>query len=112
MALQQMPFEYYGYYFLYEPFITGYLEIGEEEKAMELWEKVAAKYRDNLEYYSTLNLDRQYEYVDVILQEIDQYRSLVSLLVENNREEVAQKKVEEYNRYLQLFSHFFEEIPK
>ncbi len=111
IALEFMPLEYYGYYFLYEPFIVGYLKIGEEEKAMDLWEKVAAKYQENLKYYSTWKLDRQYEYAEVILNDIDHYRSLVRLLVENNRKELAEEKAGEYNRYLQLFSHFYKEKP-
>ncbi|WP_174760411.1 MULTISPECIES: glycosyltransferase family 117 protein [Antarcticibacterium] len=107
LALHNMPFEFYGYYFLHDAFISGYFKIGEEQKAMALWEKVAAKYQENLIYYSSWDPERQYDYVDVILQEIEQYRSLVQLLAENNRGEPAEEKAAEFNRYLELFSHFF-----
>lgn len=107
IAMKNMPVEYYDYYSLLEPYIIGYFEIGEEDKAMELWEKVAVKYQENLVYYSGLDRDRQYIYGSEIVTDIERYRSLLTILILNAEEEIAREKSEEFDQYQQLFQHFY-----
>ena len=107
LAMKHMPVEYYDYYSLLEPFIIGYFEIGETEKAMELWEKVATKYQENLIYYSGLDRERQYAYGSEIITDIERYRSLLTILLLNAEEEVAREKSEEFEKYQQMFQHFY-----
>ena len=44
LGMKNMPVDYYGYYTLLEPFIDGYYKVGEDEKARQLWNKVAAEH--------------------------------------------------------------------
>ena len=46
LGMEKMPVDKFGYYPLLEPFIDGYYEIGEKEKAREIWNQVAKKYRE------------------------------------------------------------------
>src|SRR5690606_24894385 len=105
LAMKHMPVEYYDFYSLLEPFIIGYFEIGENDKAMELWEQVATKYQENLIYYSGLERDRQYSYGSEIITDIERYRSLLTILILNAEEEIAREKSEEFDKYQQLFQH-------
>ena len=107
LAMKEMPVDYYGYYTLLEPFITGYFELNKTEKARNLWEKVAKKYQEKLNYYSTWNQDRQVNYADDILTDMERYRALVDLLYKHADEEYATKKAKEFNTYLKLFPSFY-----
>lgn len=108
LAMEKMPVEHYGYYSLLEPFISGYYEVGETEKARQLWQQVAQKYQENLTYYSTLDLDRQLARGSEIVTDIERYRSLVDLLVIHDEQELAQEEAQEFNKYLMLFQHFYQ----
>ena len=109
LAMEKMPVDYYGYYTLLEPYINGYFEVGEPEKAKDLWNKVASKYQENLKYYSGWDEERQYNFADDIITDMERYRSLIDLLFRNGEQEFARKKAEEFNNYLKLFPRFYDE---
>lgn len=107
LAMEHTPVEYYGYYSLVEPYIDGYYKVGEPERAREIWEQVATKYQENLKWYSTWGVDRQYRYADEIISDMERYRSLVDILVRNQDEEIIQEKADEFNEHLRMFRHFY-----
>jgi hypothetical protein len=53
-----MPLDKFGYYSLVEPYTKGYYEV-EKAKAQDLLNKLTAKYKDNLNYYSKLKSSEQ-----------------------------------------------------
>ena len=108
LVIEKMPIDYYGYYTLVEPYISGYFEVGEPEKAKELWQKVATKYQQNLKYYSGWEENRQFQYADDIITDMERYRALVDVLFFHNEREFARKKAEEFNSYLRLFPNFYD----
>jgi len=109
MGMKHMPVEYYEYYTLLEPFITGYYEVNKPQKAREIWEKVTEKYQENLTYYSNWKVERQYRYADEIITDMERYRGLVDIMMIYEDRETARKKAEEFNTYLKLFRHFYQE---
>ena len=82
-----------------------------------MWRQVAQKYQENLTYYSSLDLDRQFAQGSEVVTDIERYRSLVDLLIMNDTEEFAREEADKFNRYLMLFEHFYggpeesEELP-
>lgn len=71
LAMKNMPVEHYGYYFALDPYVTGYYQIGEAEKARELALKVIKKYQEELNYYVNLSaneLFKQYANVDYTIR--------------------------------------------
>ncbi|MBK5193453.1 MAG: DUF2723 domain-containing protein [Flavobacteriaceae bacterium] len=115
LAMENMPVDFYGYYTLLEPYISGYFEVGEPEKAKQLWVDVAAKYQENLTYYGGWDIDRQFKYADEIITDMERYRALVDLLFVHGEQEFAREKAEEFNTYLKLFPGFYddnEEVPE
>ena len=109
LAMKEMPVDFYGYYTLLEPYISGYFEVGEPEKAKQLWVDVATKYQENLKYYSGWDIDRQFKYADEIITDMERYRALVDLLFVHGEREFAREKAEEFNTYLKLFPGFYDD---
>lgn len=109
LAMEKMPVEFYGYYTLLEPYISGYFEVGEPEKAKSLWDKVAVKYQENLKFYSGWDAERQFDNADVIITDMERYRALVDLLFIHGEQEYGRGKAEEFNSYLTLFPRFYDD---
>ena len=106
IAMKNMPVEYFGYYTLLEPYISGYYEVKTKEKARNLFKEVAVKYQENLRYYSGLSIDNQERLFEDIYTDIQRYRGLVDVLVEYDTE-FAEAEGEVFNNYLKLFKHFY-----
>ncbi|MDR5589323.1 DUF2723 domain-containing protein [Christiangramia sp. SM2212] len=109
LGMEKMPLEYYEYYTLLEPFVTGYYEVNRPQKAREIWEKIVKKYQENLTYYSSWDVERQYMYADEIITDMERYRGLVDIMMVYEDRDTAMKKAEEFNNYLKLFRHFYRE---
>lgn len=107
LAMENMPVDYYGYYSLVEPYVDGYYQVGDLEKARNLWEKLAQKYQEQILWYSTFSLEDQYKYGNNIISDIERYRSLIDLLLIHQDEQIIEEKAAEFNEYLTLFEHFY-----
>ncbi len=112
LAMDKMPIEYYEFYTLVEPYISGYYEIGEKQKARDLWEKLAKKYQEQLTYFGSLELKDQYRYAEDIVTNVERYRSVVDLLLINKDREMIEEKADEFNKYLDLFTRLYSEDEK
>jgi hypothetical protein len=108
LAMEKMPVDKFGFYTLTEPFISGYYEIDEDEKARTYWNQVVKKYQEQLTYFSSLDLERQYYYIEDIITDIERYRTFVDIIIRYEEKEVSEEKALEFNEYIQLFSHFYE----
>jgi len=108
LAMEKMPVDKFGFYTLTEPFISGYYEIDEDEKARTYWNQVVKKYQEQLTYFSSLDLERQYYYIEDIITDIERYRTFVDIIIRYEEKEMSEEKALEFNEYIQLFSHFYE----
>ncbi|MCB4806828.1 DUF2723 domain-containing protein [Tamlana sp. 62-3] len=106
IAMNNMPVNYFGYYTLLEPYISAYYEIGNQEKARDLYKQVALKYQENLNYYSSLKIDMQERLFEDIYTDIQRYKSLLDVLVANDLE-FAEKEGEVFNNHLRAFKYFY-----
>ena len=112
LAMAKMPVDDYGYYTLLEPYISAYYEIGNKEKARNLYKEVSKKYQESLTYYSNLTIENQTRYLDEIVTDIGRYRNLVDVLVTYNDKDFAMEETQKFNNYLKLFKHFMEDDPR
>ena len=106
IAMDNMPVDYFGYYTLLEPYISGYYEVGNKEKAEKLFKDVAKKYQENLTYYSGLTVENQEHLFEDIYTDIQRYKSLVDVLGTYDPD-FAKTEGDTFNSYLRLFSHFY-----
>ena len=111
IAMYNMPVEYFGYYTLLEPYISGYYEVGNKEKAQQLFKDVANKYQENLNYYSGLKVENQERLFEDVYTDIQRYKSLIDVLIEYDSE-FAETEGDTFNNFLKLFKHFYGEDPE
>ena len=107
LNLEKMPVDYFGYYSLLTPFIEGYYRIGATEDARKLFEQIAEKYRDQLEYFESLSLNFQYDLGEEILTEIERYRSLIEVIIDNNDEEFMASKIVAFQKHTAPFEFLY-----
>lgn len=107
LAMEKMPVEYFTYYSLLEPYVLGYYEVGNTEKAREIYQEVAKVYQEKLEYYSGMKIKDQYPIADEIISDMERYRGLIDILIIMDKEEYARPEASTFNNYLKLFRHFY-----
>lgn len=103
MAMEQIPFEHYGYYMFVEPYLDGYYKIGEPEEARKLFKKLQQVYHERLRYYASLSLDRQYGKIEEILSDAQAYSRNLDILRENMDIDFYESEYQAFERDL---SHF------
>ncbi|TVZ52278.1 DUF2723 domain-containing protein [Dokdonia sp. Hel_I_53] len=105
LAMEKMPVDIFEFYTLVEPYITGYYEIGEKQKARDIWQQIATKYQEQLFYFSTLTEEKQLQYFDEIYTNVEKYRSLVDLLIINDDRELFEKEALIFDNYMKTFPY-------
>jgi hypothetical protein len=109
LSLTQMPVERFGFYTFVEPFLDGYYKVGETLKARELFGRLQAIYQGRLDYYAGAPLDQQYDQIDEILSDMEGYRRIIDIAIENNDRELAEKETEVFNQQLDRFGFYKED---
>jgi tetratricopeptide (TPR) repeat protein len=106
LAMTKMPLDKFNYYSVIEPFAKGYYEIGKKEKARQLLEKLMKKYKENLNYYGSLNPADQSDIAIDVITDIERYRSLLQVMKENGDMPFYNKNRAVFNTYIKMFEHF------
>ena len=106
LAVTKTPVDYYGYYLTLEPFVSGYYEIGQKEKARSLVGKLMNKYKEELLYYSTFTFADQSFMAEDIVRAIERYRSLLLVIKEHGDIELYNKSRGEFNASNGRFARF------
>jgi hypothetical protein len=106
LALTKMPLDKFGYYSLVESFADGYYLVNEKPKAHALLNKLVMKYKDNLNYYATLSPRDQSDLVIDIITDIERYRSLLSVMKDNEDTEFYNGHKTTFNTYVNIFERF------
>lgn len=105
LAMEKMPIDIFEFYTLLEPYISGYYEIGETQKARDIWSQLAKKYQDQLAYFNTISEEKQYQFFEDIYTNIEKYRSLVDLLIVNDDREFFEKEAVIFDNYIKTFPY-------
>ncbi|MBC2838746.1 DUF2723 domain-containing protein [Robiginitalea sp. SC105] len=100
LAMTHMPVEYFEFYTFVEPFVDGYYKVGETGKARELYYKLKAIYVDRIDYYASIPLDEQYDRAEEILSDLEAYKRINNILIDNNDEELAEKETLIFNEQI------------
>jgi hypothetical protein len=106
IAMKNMPVDYFGFYTLLEPYISAYYEVGNQEKARQLFKDVATKYQESLAYYGSLKTDNQERMFEDIYTDIQRYKGLLDVLAKHDIN-FAETEGETFNNFLKLFEHFY-----
>jgi hypothetical protein len=106
LVMKNLPPDYYGFYFIYEPFINGYYEAGQKQKAREVLTKLTGKYKEKLEFYRSLPASNQNHQYEAIIREIEQYRGLLLVMKDNKDIEFYNTSRNDFNRLNRVFRRF------
>ncbi|MBE0392934.1 DUF2723 domain-containing protein [Flavobacterium sp. PL002] len=106
MAMTKMPVDKFDYYSLLEPFADGYYKVGEKAKAHELLNKLTQKYKENLNYYKTLDASDQSSLAIDIITDIERYRGLIQVMGKNGDLDYYNKNKATFNTYIEMFHRF------
>ena len=110
LALTKLPLNYYGYYSLVESFATGYYEIGETQNARKLLKQLTGKYQETLKYYSSIPAVKQNDLAMEIITDIERYRSLLTVMKENNDDSFYTEQKNIFNNYNKRFERFERDV--
>ena len=101
LSLEKMPVNYFGFYSLLEPYISTYYKLGKFKKGDDLFQVLAEKYKQNLNYYSKLSKSKDskfsiYTYAENIITDTERYRSLVESVIKSNNKDIIGQAIEDY----------------
>ncbi len=109
LTIENLPVDKYGFYTFVEPFVDGYYKVGETQKGRALFEELKHIYQDRLNYYQGTPLDEQYKNLEDIIGDMEGYRRIIDILIENNDREMAEKETVIFNEHIDQFSHFYQD---
>ena len=104
LAMEKMPVDIFGYYTFLEPFIGAYYEVDAKEKARELYQQVAVKYQENLNYFGQVSDDNKSKYIQNVYFDIERYKGLVDTVSLYEDKDFIKAEMEKFNGYLRLFT--------
>ena len=110
LAFEKMPIEFYGYYSLWTPFIDSYYKVGEDTKANEVIGKISNKYIQRLNYFSSLDIYYQYNLTQEIVSEIERYRNMIDVSIENQDYDLASVQIISFLESSEPFSYLYGEF--
>jgi hypothetical protein len=96
LLVEKLPLEYYEHYSTIDPFIIGYYEVGQPEKARKLADKLIKKYSNEIAYYQAQDLDFQNVQFYEIARSLSYFKNVVNIF----------KGAEDqpyYNKYKQIY---------
>lgn len=103
LAMEKIPMEFFGYYFTLEPFIEGYYQTSQTDKARELALKIIKKYQEELNYYASLSVDEQYQQFANVEYTAQRYGSLLVLIGQNADETFYKEQQTIFKKYISSF---------
>ena len=109
LAVQKMPLDYFGYYSLVVPMIDTYYRLGAVESAQQLAVKVGEKYRDEMEYFSSLKPSEQYLLGEQIITQAERYRTLMEAVLVNEDKILLAKSLNQFIEAITPFVNLYGE---
>ena len=109
LAVQKMPLDYFGYYSLVVPMIDTYYRLGAVESAQQLAVKVGEKYRDEMEYFSSLKPSEQYLLGEEIITQVERYRTLMEAVLVNEDKILLAKSLNQFIEAITPFVNLYGE---
>mgnify|MGYP001430659284 FL=1 len=109
LAVQKMPLDYFGYYSLVVPMIDTYYRLGAVESAQQLAVKVGEKYRDEMEYFSSLKPSEQYLLGEEIITQAERYRTLMEAVLVNEDKILLAKSLNQFIEAITPFVNLYGE---
>ena len=109
LAIHKMPLDYFGYYSLVVPMIDTYYRLDAVKSAQQLALKVGEKYRDEMEYFSSLKPSEQYLLGEEIITQAERYRTLMEAVLVNEDKILLSKSINQFIEAITPFVNLYGE---
>ena len=109
LAIHKMPLDYFGYYSLVVPMIDTYYRLHAVKSAQQLALKVGEKYRDEMEYFSSLKPSEQYLLGEEIITQAERYRTLMEAVLVNEDKILLSKSLNPFIEAITPFVNLYGE---
>jgi hypothetical protein len=109
LAIHKMPLDYFGYYSLVVPMIDTYYRLDAVKSAQQLALKVGEKYRDEMEYFSSLKPSEQYLLGEEIITQAERYRTLMEAVLVNEDKILLSKSLNPFIEAITPFVNLYGE---
>ena len=109
LAIHKMPLDYFGYYSLVVPMIDTYYRLDAVKSAQQLALKVGEKYRDEMEYFSSLKPSEQYLLGEEIITQAERYRTLMEAVLVNEDKILLAKSLNQFIEAITPFVNLYGE---
>ncbi len=109
LAIHKMPLDYFGYYSLVVPMIDTYYRLDAVKSAQQLALKVGEKYRDEMEYFSSLKPSEQYLLGEEIITQAERYRTLMEAVLVNKDKILLSKSLNQFIEAITPFVNLYGE---
>ncbi len=106
IAMKNMPFEYFGYYSLLDTYVEAYYKLGKRAEGRKLYEQLAAKYQDQLQYFQSLTASEQMDLYYEVVAAIERYRSVLQLVKKYDEPAYYEKSKTTFNSWNGKFGRF------
>ena len=107
LAMEKMPLDYFGYYSLLVPFVDIYYRLESTKSAQQLAKKVAIKYSDELDYFSSLTSGDQLMMGEEIITQIERYRTLMEAILIHEDRELLKIELDHFISSIQPFMNLY-----
>jgi tetratricopeptide (TPR) repeat protein len=106
LAIAKLPLDYYEFYSLVDPLADNYYKLGKKAKAQKVLKDLAAKYQDELKYFTALTPSEQNDFGIDIVTDIERYRGLLEV-AKNNKDQAFYNELKPtFNSFAQRFERF------
>ena len=108
LTMENLPVKGFDYYNFVVPFLEGYYAVGAPSEAREIYTELKGIYQEHLDYYAAMDVATQYDRIQDIIENLEGYRRITDVLAVGDTAAMAQKERDEFNAFMDKFSHFYE----
>ena len=108
LTMENLPVKGFDYYNFVVPFIEGYYAVGAPQEARAIFYELKTIYQEHLDYYAFMDVASQYDHIQDIIENLEGYRRILDVLSTGDQQEVTQRERDEFEGFMDKFSHFYE----
>ena len=108
LTMENLPVKGFDYYNFVVPFIEGYYAVGATQEARAIFYELKTIYQEHLDYYAFMDVASQYDHIQDIIENLEGYRRILDVLSTGDQQEVTQRERDEFEGFMDKFSHFYE----
>ena len=108
LTMENLPVKGFDYYNFVVPFIEGYYAVGAPQEARAIFYELKTIYQEHLDYYAFMDVASQYDHIQDIIENLEGYRRILDVLSAGDQQEVTQRERDEFEGFMDKFSHFYE----